>query len=81
MSNTTHKDCYGSVFPETLKRSAAGKVFSVKHPHPVGGVGRRRATIRSSDEQWADCTRCDKFDHCYAYSAAKLLMEAAVHQM
>jgi hypothetical protein len=80
MSQTTHKDCYGSVFPDTLERSAAGKVFAVEHPHPVGGVGRLRATIRSSDEQWADCTRCDEFDHCYAYSTAKLLMEAAVCQ-
>ena len=45
MSNTTHKDCYGSVFPETLKRSAAGKVFSVKHPHPVTKAKCSTATM------------------------------------
>ena len=78
MSTTIHKDCYGSIFPKTTTTSAAGKVFSVEHPRPAGGVGRLRATVRTSDEQWDDCVGCHEFDHCYAYGMAKLLMEAAV---
>jgi len=78
MSKIFHKDCYGRVFPESLIGSATGKVFSIEHKRPVGGVGRLRASVQSSDEQWDDCARCDEFDHCYAYSVAKLLMEAGV---
>ncbi len=78
MSKTSHKDCYGCVFPESLISSATGKVFSIEHPCRVGGVGRLRASVQSSDEQWDDCVSCDEFDHCYAYSVAKLLLEASV---
>lgn len=78
MSTKAHRDCYGTIFPATMITSAGGKVFSVSHPPPAGGVGRGRATVRASGEEWDACRQCHEFSHCYAYSMAKLTMEAAI---
>lgn len=81
MTDTTHKECFGTMFPDDLhlKNNVPnrGKVFTA-HVQLVGGMARGDRSIEADIEQWDDCRQCPEFDSCYHLCLAKVAMEAAV---
>ncbi len=82
--NEEHKDCYGSMFPDTLHLNDnvanTGQVFSVRVKKPEGGVipVYSDRLIEVDFKQWKECQLCVEFESCYKLSMAKIALESAV---
>jgi hypothetical protein len=81
MSQHDHKQCYGTMFPSTLRADAdkpmSGKVFAFELRRAGGTfVSDRRIAVKMAE--WDDCLACSEFDDCYKLSLAKLTLEAAI---
>lgn len=81
MSQGSHKNCYGTMFPTILPSKAdrlvSGKVFSYELRRAGGTfVSRRRVAVNMAE--WDDCLKCPEFDHCYKLCMGKFALEAAV---
>ena len=81
MSQTEHKECYGTMFPDDLhlrdNKPNKGKVFTV-WVQLLGGMTRGDHQIKADFEEWDDCQRCPEFDSCYKLCLAKVTLESAV---
>ncbi len=81
MSESTHKECYGTMFPDALhftsNRPTGGKVFSYELDL-AGGMSRSDRSTSADIEQWDDCLACPEFEHCYKFCLAKLSLQAAI---
>ncbi len=83
MSNVTHKECFGKMFPDDLhlkhNTPNSGKVFTVKL-HRVGSMMPVIAdrSIETNIEEWDDCQQCPEFDSCYKLCLAKVTLESAI---
>lgn len=83
MSDVTHKECFGKMFPDDLhlKHNAPnkGKVFTVCLK-TAGGVIQVSAdrSIETNVEEWDDCQKCPEFDSCYKLCMAKVTLESAI---
>ena len=81
MSQGTHKNCYGTMFPTVLRpdtdRVISGKVFAYELKMANGSFISHR-DVSASIPQWDDCLACPEFDHCYKLSQGKLLLETAI---
>ncbi len=82
--NEEHKDCYGSMFPDTLHLNDnvanTGQVFTVRVEKPEGGV-LPVCTSRSIEvdiDQWKVCQLCADYESCYKLSLAKIALESAI---
>ena len=75
-----HKACYGTMFHDSLhfktNQPMGGKVFSFRVD--TAGLTRSDRRVCADLEEWDDCRECDEFDHCYKFSTAKLLLQAAI---
>lgn len=84
MHNEPHKDCYGTMFPDSLHLSDnvpnAGKVFTVWMKAPQGSVlpVHSDRSVEINYDQWEACRRCAEFESCYQLSMAKIALESAV---
>ena len=83
MSETQHKDCYGTMFPDALhfrtNEPQVGKVFMYELEGTVGmGAGRSSRKFAANTEEWDDCVKCPEFEHCYKLCIGKLTLEAAI---
>ena len=82
MTTRTHKDCYGTMFHETLhfqeNTPMRGKVFSFE----LGRVGLARSdrSMTADIAEWDDCLDCEEFEHCYRLCMAKLLLQTAIER-
>ena len=81
MSDKRHKECYGTMFPDTLhfttNHPIRGKVFSYELDN-VGGYMRGDRRTSMDIEQWDDCLKCPEFEHCYKSCMAKVALQAAI---
>ena len=81
MSQHDHKQCYGTMFPTTLRADAdrlvSGKAFSFELRR-IGGMFVSDRRIAVNMEQWDDCLACPEFEDCYKLSLGKLALEAAI---
>ncbi len=81
VSQSGHKDCYGTMFPTVLRPDAdkliSGKVFAYELRRPNGSFISHRE-VSASIPQWDDCLACPEFDHCYKLSLGTLLLETAI---
>ena len=77
---TQHKDCYGTMFHDSLHFSAnekmQGKVFSFELDS--AGLMRTERSIQTDIAEWDDCVACPEFEHCYKLCRAKLALENAI---
>ena len=75
-----HKECYGTMFHDTLhfetNHQMKGKAFSFE----VRSIGLERSdhSVEANIAEWDDCLICPEFDHCYKLCMAKLALEAAI---
>ena len=81
MSQHDHKQCYGTIFPTTLRAEAdklvSGKAFSFELRR-VGGMFVSDRRISVNMEEWDDCRTCPEFGDCYKLSLGKVILEAAI---
>lgn len=83
MSDATHKECFGKMFPDDLhlkhNEPNKGKVFTVCLK-TAGGIVQVSAdrSIEANVEEWDDCQQCPEFDSCYKLCLAKVALESAV---
>jgi hypothetical protein len=79
---TKHKECYGTMFHDTLhfsdNRKMRGKVFGFELLS--AGLTRSNRSISFDLSEWDDCQKCLEFDHCYKLCMAKLALEAAISE-
>jgi len=86
MTNTQHKECYGTMFPDALhfrnNKPQRGKVFMYELDRTGGGMGAARTDRKfaANIEEWDDCLKCPEFEHCYKLCLGKLTLEAAIAQ-
>ena len=77
---TTHKACYGTMFPSLLDPRSAqaktGKVFSFDVGKVQGLVPPGRRVVVNL-EQWDDCVACPVFETCHRLCSSKLSLETA----
>ncbi len=77
---TQHKDCYGTMFHDSLHFSIneqmQGKVFTFELDST--GLVRTNSSIQAKIVEWDDCIACPEFDHCYKLCMAKLSLETAI---
>ncbi len=84
MSQSQHKDCFGTMFPDNLhlrnNQQNKGKVFSVRLSQLEGSVlpVRSDRSIKTDKEQWDECKACPEFDSCYKLCLAKVTLESAI---
>ena len=83
MSQIDHKECYGTMFPDSLHFAAnkpiRGKVFRYELDSVDGVVSTRSDRSADADiEQWDDCLACPEFEHCYKLCLGKLTLQAAI---
>ena len=83
MSNMSHKECFGKMFPDDLhlkhNRPNAGKVFTVRLKRSSGVMPTTTdRTIAVNVEQWDDCHQCKEFESCYKLSLARVTLESAI---
>ncbi|WP_339735561.1 hypothetical protein [uncultured Gimesia sp.] len=84
MSQSQHKDCFGTMFPDNLhlrnNQQNKGKVFSVWISQLEGAVlpVRSDRSIKTDIEQWDKCKECPEFDSCYKLNLAKVALESAI---
>ena len=83
MSKIEHKECYGTMFPDSLhfaqNRPVRGKVFSYELDSVEGVVSTRSdRTAGANLREWDDCVSCPEFEHCYKLCLAKLTLQAAI---
>jgi hypothetical protein len=75
-----HKDCYGTMFHDSLHFSTneqmQGKVFTFELGR--AGLVRTNSNIQANIAEWDDCIACPEFDHCYKLCIAKLSLETAI---
>ncbi len=80
MSSGKHKQCYGTMFPQTLhgdsSRPMKGKVFAYKLLS--GGMTLTERRVTHDLTAWDDCLECPEFEHCYRLSLGGLLLETAI---
>jgi len=81
MTQTTHKECFGTMFPDVLHiendQPQRGKVFSLRLER-AGGLWRRNREVAADIEQWDDCLECPEFDACYKLCIAKMTLASAI---
>ena len=83
MERQEHKDCYGTMFPDSLhfrnNEPQVGKVFTYELDS-TGGMGAVRSARKfSADiEQWDDCLKYPEFEHCYKLCIAKMSLESVI---
>ena len=83
MSDVTHKECFGKMFPDDLhlkhNTPNKGKVFTVclKTAGGVMQVSSDRS-IETNVDEWDDCQQCPEFDSCYKLCLAKVTLESAI---
>ena len=81
MSQHDHKQCYGTMFPTTLRVEADklvwGKAFSFELRR-VGGMFALDRRIAVNIEQWDDCLAWPEFEDCYKLGLGKVALEAAI---
>ena len=84
MSQTEHKECFGTMFPDDLhlqvNKPNRGKVFTVSMEEITGGIVHPRTdrSIKADIEEWDDCQKCPEFDSCYKLCLAKVTLESAI---
>ena len=75
-----HKDCYGTMFHDSLHFSIndkmQGKVFGFELDS--AGIGRSERIVQAAIPEWDDCVACPDFEHCCKFCMAKLGLEAAI---
>ncbi len=79
MTSTSHKPCYGTMFPHGQPRyHIDGKVFKL---HQVGsiGVAARSRVVDTDLAEWDDCRACEEFEHCYQLCMAKIALDTIVN--
>ena len=81
MSKVKHKDCFGTIFPESFQlrtdKPIKGKVFTAVR-QSAGGLIRVGERIEADIEEWDDCQQCPEFESCYKLCLAKVAFESAV---
>ncbi len=81
MPTTTHKPCYGEMFPDAIHfeqdKSMKGKVFSYELD-TAGGMFRGRRKFAADAKEWDDCLQCQEFDGCHKLSMGKMALEAVI---
>jgi hypothetical protein len=81
MSKVKHKECFGTMFPDTLhlhtNQECKGKVFSSRLESATGWV-RSGERIDADIEEWDDCQQCPEFTSCFQLCLAKVALESAV---
>lgn len=81
MSESTHKVCYGKMFPDALHfgsdQPIRGKAFWFEMD-TAGGVTRSDRQVGVDIEEWDDCRNCPEFEHCYRLCVGKLALEAVI---
>ena len=81
MTNASHKDCYGAMFPPTLHAAAdrpmRGKVFAYQLL-TAGGTFRSDRKVSADIEAWDACVDCGEFQPCFKLSLGKLVLETAI---
>lgn len=79
---TRHKDCYGTLFPDSLHSSVnqkmRGKVFEFELYSL--GLARSNRNVNINLSEWDDCQNCVEFEQCYKLCMAKLTLETAISQ-
>jgi len=83
MSNSEHKECYGTMFPNTLhfhvNELQVGKVFSYELDGTTGmGAARTDRKFAANIDEWDDCLKCPEFEHCYKLCMAKVGLESVI---
>ena len=84
MNNQDHKDCFGSIFPDSLNLKNnvpnQGKVFTVWMKQLEGSVlpVQSDRSIETDLKQWEACQQCPEFGSCYKLSIAKMALESAI---
>lgn len=77
---TTHKDCYGAMFPDVLPKDMTGehtgKIFSYRIENI--GLSRGQRRVDADMAAWDDCLQCSEFEHCYKLSMGKLTLQSAI---
>jgi hypothetical protein len=75
-----HKQCYGTMFHDSLHFSPndtmQGKVFTFEVDS--AGLARSERRIQTNIGEWDDCIACPEFEHCYRLCMAKLSLESAI---
>jgi len=83
MIDTNHKDCYGAMFPPTLRvdvdRPMRGKVFAYQLLTP-GGIMCADRKVSVDVKAWDECVDCGEFELCYKLSLGKLALELAISE-
>lgn len=83
MTQTEHKKCFGTMFPDELHLKVnepnKGKVFTV-FMSSKGGMANVRSdrSIEVNIEEWDDCNKCPELDSCYKLCLAKVALESAI---
>jgi hypothetical protein len=81
MSGSTHKECYGTMFPDALhfttNHPVRGKVFSYELDQ-AGGMMQSDRSTSFDIGQWDDCLACPEFEHCYKLCLGRLTLQAAI---
>lgn len=79
---TKHKECYGTMFPDSLHSSVnqktRRKVFEVELSSL--GLARSNRSVNIDLIEWDDCQNCAEFEQCYKLCMAKLALETAISQ-
>ena len=74
--------CYGKMFPDLsvvkFNIPLKGKAFNVLVSS--GGMGISDRAFSADAEEWARCTECPEFEHCYQFSMAQLSLHTAVQR-
>lgn len=84
MNDETFKDCYGTMFPDSLHLKEnvpnEGKVFTVWLKRSKGSVlpVRSDSSVEVNYSRWQECRQCAEFESCYQLSMAKMALEAVV---
>lgn len=77
---TEHKDCYGTMFHDSLhfsrKEKMQGKVFGFELKSL--GLTYSDKSVSYDSSEWDDCQKCPEFEHCYKLCMAKLALETAI---
>ena len=80
MGTREHKDCYGTMFHDTLQFQEnvpmRGKVFSFELDR--SGLSRSSRRVGVDALEWDDCLDCQEFEHCYKLCMARLLLQTAI---
>lgn len=81
MNKVDHKECFGTMFPDTLhlrtNQECKGKVFSARLETASGWI-RSGERIDADIEEWDDCRQCSEFTSCFQLCLAKVALESAV---